>query len=43
MKADGDKFVETHTDESMNGMEMNILRHMEGDKMVVVSITVYSR
>lgn len=37
MTADGDKFVEKHTDESMNGMEMNITRYIEGDKMVVVS------
>lgn len=37
MTAEGDKFVEKHTDESMNGMEMNIVRHIDGDKMIVVS------
>lgn len=37
MTAEGDRFVEKHTDESMNGMEMNITRYIEGDKMVVVS------
>ncbi|XP_045202378.2 fatty acid-binding protein type 3-like isoform X2 [Mercenaria mercenaria] len=37
MTADGGKFVEKHIDKSMNDMEMNITRHIEGDKMVVVT------
>jgi hypothetical protein len=36
MTADGDRFLEKHVDESMNGMEMHIARHIEGDKMIVV-------
>lgn len=35
MTADGDRFLEKHVDESMNGMEMHIARHIEGDKMIV--------
>ncbi|XP_060599633.1 fatty acid-binding protein type 2-like isoform X3 [Ruditapes philippinarum] len=37
MTADGDKFLEEHVDESMNNMKMLISRHIEGDKMVVVT------
>ena len=37
MVAEGDTFAEKHTDESMN-MEMHIVRHIENDKMIVVSI-----
>lgn len=36
MVASGDKFEETHVDESLNNMEMKITRHIEGDKMIVV-------
>ncbi|KAL4219303.1 Lipocalin / cytosolic fatty-acid binding protein [Mactra antiquata] len=35
MVAEGDQFKETHVDEAMNGMEMKIDRHIEGDKMIV--------
>ncbi|KAL3871340.1 hypothetical protein ACJMK2_039347 [Sinanodonta woodiana] len=34
MVADGDKFVEKHIDESL-GAEMNIIRWIEGGKMIV--------
>lgn len=37
MIANGDKFEETHIDESMDNMEMHIDRHIEGDKMIVVT------
>lgn len=35
MTADGDKFVEKHTDEGMNGLEMEIIRHIDNGKMIV--------
>ncbi|KAH3797692.1 fatty acid-binding protein type 2-like [Dreissena polymorpha] len=37
MTADGDRFVEKHVDEGLQGMEMHISRHIEGGKMVVVT------
>ncbi|WAR31580.1 FABP7-like protein [Mya arenaria] len=32
---DGDKLVEKHTDDNLNGMDMNITRNIEGGKMIV--------
>ena len=37
--ADNGKFLEKHTDENLPGMQMDITRYIDGDKMVVVSYT----
>ena len=34
--ADNGKFLEKHTDENLQGMQMDITRYIDGDKMVVV-------
>ena len=39
MTADGNKFIENHVDEGLQGMEMKIVRWLEGGKMIVVSST----
>ena len=33
---DGDKLLETHTDDNLQGMDMNITRYIDGGKMIVV-------
>jgi len=35
--ADNGTFLEKHTDENLQGMQMDITRYIDGDKMVVVS------
>lgn len=35
MTADGNKFIENHVDEGLQGMEMKIVRWLEGGKMIV--------
>ena len=39
MAAEGNKFVEHHTDENIQGKEMKVVRWVENGKMIVVSIT----
>lgn len=37
MTAEGNKFIENHTDENIKGKEMKIVRWIDGGKMIVVS------
>ena len=36
--AEGDRFLESHVDESLQNIEIKVVRWLEGEKMVVVSI-----
>ena len=38
MTAEGDKFIEKHVDQGLQDMELKIVRWIEGEKMIVVSI-----